>query len=587
MMTEPNIYGKDLLGRSRAPKLRGVLSKRFGLPPFTVLNAREGTWQARKRAWVGLGIQSEIGRGGNLLELSDSCEEYRQREGDYSGPPVEPGGHAGQNTAYRPVGQGGLTAPKERKHTASLKGGLTFGLTMTPYAEQHRKPVKAHKRVQGPSQPGLVHHLTCQAYRKRGQEVSAADCGTSIFDPVLCELMYRWFCPPGGTVLDPFAGGSVRGIVAGMLGRRYWGCDLSEAQVKANRQQARDILDAKPGADGCVEVRISAASARLKFNGCDPDYIRDVCHASCCRSASAPGGALVTVHPSEELKILNRGEQVKEHMIVPRDGRCPFQGKKDNLCKLHGTGDKPFGCVASPFTLNRNGTLIVRNRYKSLKCYDDGRRQPAYVAFRASLDLLFGADESARICRHLDAAGGDVTARMPVTNYRILVDNDAAKRGEGGPVQWVCGDSADELPGAPEADMIFSCPPYGDLEQYSRDPRDLSNMKHEDFRACYWDIIAKAAERLKPDRFAAFVVGDFRGPDGAYRDFPADTTRAFRRAGLALYNQAVLITAVGSLSIRVARQFEKSRKLGMTHQQVLVYVKGDPRRATELIEGKE
>jgi hypothetical protein len=50
--------------------------------------------------------------------------------------------------------------------------------------------------------------------------------GTSIFDPVLCELAYRWFCPPGGLVLDPFAGGSVRGIVAAKLGRQYVGYDL-------------------------------------------------------------------------------------------------------------------------------------------------------------------------------------------------------------------------------------------------------------------------------------------------------------------------------------------------------------------------
>src|SRR6185295_8430413 len=28
--------------------------------------------------------------------------------------------------------------------------------------------------------------------------------GTSIFDPVLCELAYKWFCPPGGSILDPF-----------------------------------------------------------------------------------------------------------------------------------------------------------------------------------------------------------------------------------------------------------------------------------------------------------------------------------------------------------------------------------------------
>jgi hypothetical protein len=39
------------------------LADRFGIPPFSVLNAREGWWQDRKRAWIALGIQSELGRG--------------------------------------------------------------------------------------------------------------------------------------------------------------------------------------------------------------------------------------------------------------------------------------------------------------------------------------------------------------------------------------------------------------------------------------------------------------------------------------------------------------------------------------------
>jgi len=40
------------------------LADRFGIPPFSVLNAREGWWQDRKKAWLALGIQSELGRGG-------------------------------------------------------------------------------------------------------------------------------------------------------------------------------------------------------------------------------------------------------------------------------------------------------------------------------------------------------------------------------------------------------------------------------------------------------------------------------------------------------------------------------------------
>lgn len=43
---------------------RVSLAERFGVPPFSVLNAREGWWQSRKAAWIALGLRSELGRGG-------------------------------------------------------------------------------------------------------------------------------------------------------------------------------------------------------------------------------------------------------------------------------------------------------------------------------------------------------------------------------------------------------------------------------------------------------------------------------------------------------------------------------------------
>ena len=51
--------------------------------------------------------------------------------------------------------------------------------------------------------------LTTEEFLADHYEASDAPTasGTSIFDPVLCEIAYRWFCPQGGTVLDPFAGG--------------------------------------------------------------------------------------------------------------------------------------------------------------------------------------------------------------------------------------------------------------------------------------------------------------------------------------------------------------------------------------------
>lgn len=61
--------------------------------------------------------------------------------------------------------------------------------------------------------------------------------GTSKFDPVLCELIYRWFCPVGGLVVDPFAGGSVRGLIASILGFKYLGIDIRPEQVQENIRQ--------------------------------------------------------------------------------------------------------------------------------------------------------------------------------------------------------------------------------------------------------------------------------------------------------------------------------------------------------------
>ena len=230
-----------------------------------------------------------------------------------------------------------------------------------------------------------------------GLKAQAEGTGTSVFDPVLCELVYRWFCPPGGRVLDPFAGGSVRGIVASRLGRPYTGIELRPEQVLANQEQASRICD-------------------------DP----------------MPG--------------------------------------------------------------------------------------------------------------------------------------------------WIQGDSSVELDRLDDQfDLVFTCPPYADLEEYSDDPRDISNMPHDKFLSVYKEIIRKAALRLKGDRFFAVMIGDARDKRGFYYGLPWRTVQFMWDAGLQLYNEAVLVTAVGSLPVRVRKQFEGNRKLGKTHGNLLIGIKGDPKKATEAI----
>lgn len=322
------------------------LSDRFGIAPFTVLNAREGWWQERKRAWLSTGIESEVGRKGNLLEMSDTMLE-----------------------------------PDEK--TRTLKTLMKEAGTSTASIEM--LPDYYKKKRQGLDDNQIVEEFLASGSKQ---------AGTSIFDPVLAELAYRWFSPENGLILDPFAGGSVRGIVATKTGRQYIGCDLRQEQIDANKEQ----------------------------------------------------GAAIT---PENQPIWH----------------CTDSRNIDRVCK------------------------------------------------------------------------------------------------------------------GVEADMIFSCPPYADLEVYSDDPNDLSTLGYQEFVAAYHEIINKTCSLLKQDSFACFVVGDVRDKKGNYYNFVGDTIQAFLAAGLTYYNEAILVTCAGTLPLRAGRTFASTRKLGKTHQNVLVFLKGDARKA--------
>jgi len=63
----------DLGGEEGSAGPRPSLADRFVVPPFSVLDARQGYWQERKRAWLALGIKSELGRGENLTISGEQC----------------------------------------------------------------------------------------------------------------------------------------------------------------------------------------------------------------------------------------------------------------------------------------------------------------------------------------------------------------------------------------------------------------------------------------------------------------------------------------------------------------------------------
>lgn len=127
-------------------------------------------------------------------------------------------------------------------------------------------------------------------------------------------------------------------------------------------------------------------------------------------------------------------------------------------------------------------------------------------------------------------------------------------------------------------DLLFSCPPYFDLEVYSDKDNDASNQgTYEEFLSILNNAFRDSIECLNDDRFAVITVGDVRDKKtGFYYDFVGDIKDIFKACGMRLYNELILIETGASTALRAAKYME-SRKTAKMHQHVLVFYKGNPK----------
>jgi len=122
-------------------------------------------------------------------------------------------------------------------------------------------------------------------------------------------------------------------------------------------------------------------------------------------------------------------------------------------------------------------------------------------------------------------------------------------------------------------DLIFSCPPYYDLEEYSKLENDASNQEtYEDFIKILDKAFTDSIKTLKENRFAVIIVGDLRDESGYYYNFHEDIKFIFNKAGMPLYNELILVEPIGLNAMR-ANSTMKSRKVPKVHQNVLVFHK--------------
>lgn len=135
-------------------------------------------------------------------------------------------------------------------------------------------------------------------------------------------------------------------------------------------------------------------------------------------------------------------------------------------------------------------------------------------------------------------------------------------------------------------DLLFSCPPYFNLERYTDNPNDISTINdYSDFKTIYFKIINECCKLLKPNRFAVFVVGDVRDKTGKYCNFVGDTISTFIESGLHLYNSVVLLEQCGTKAMTCERPFLSNRKLAKVHQNVLIFYKGDMKKIKQIFKG--
>jgi hypothetical protein len=110
------------------------------------------------------------------------------------------------------------------------------------------------------------------------------------------------------------------------------------------------------------------------------------------------------------------------------------------------------------------------------------------------------------------------------------------------------------------------------------------------FDVKYKSILKKAADKLKDNRFFSVVVSEVREQSvtgnykiGKYKGLVWKTIRFLEECGLSFYNDMVLFNSQHQASRVVDTYFDRNRKVASVHQNILVFVKGNPDIATEVI----
>lgn len=242
---------------------------------------------------------------------------------------------------------------------------------------------------------------------------------------------------------------------------------------------------------------------------------------------------------------------------------------------------------------SRNGSLSShknfgssKKSYEILNSFDVSLLDPVLSEI---VNLWFGLPNSKTFdCFAGDSVFGYVSSYLGNEFTGIELRQEQAdlnnERVKGFNSKYICDDGQNVLNHIEEnsQDLLFSCPPYFDLEVYSDLANDASNQKdYKDFLNIIDNAFTRAIKCLRENRFAVITVGDIRDKKGFYYRFVDDVKDIFKRNGVSLYNELILLEPIGRKALVVKKSF-MYRKILKTHQNVLVFYKGDPKKIKEI-----
>jgi len=123
-------------------------------------------------------------------------------------------------------------------------------------------------------------------------------------------------------------------------------------------------------------------------------------------------------------------------------------------------------------------------------------------------------------------------------------------------------------------DLVYTSPPYWDIEFYGEEPEQLGYKKtYNEFLCGIQSIICECRRVLKKGKYCVFNINDFR-KGGMFYTYHVDIINAFKTAGF-LIHDIVIVKWASAIGACFASQVDERKITAKGHEYLIVGKKGE------------